>query len=139
MKQRPLGVWLIAIFFAYYGTFPFIDPFLLHNGVSLPLFDHFPARHMNRLDYIPFFFAGGLCAYGAVSLFQLKRIALYLLPIGGLSRGFLTTHIVITKFGVDRITPEMWKNVFIGSLMFLGAFALLFLYLLRLSKKGVLR
>ena len=139
MKHRPIGVWLIGIFFVYYGTFPFIDPLLLRNGISLPLLDHFPARHMNRLDYIPFFFAGGLCLYGALSLFKLERIALYLVPIGGLFRGFLTMHIRITKWGVERVTPEMWKNVFLGGLMFLGVFVLLFLYLLKLSNKGVLK
>jgi hypothetical protein len=139
MKQRPLGVWLIAIFFVYYGTFPFIDPILLQNGVSLPLIDHYPAKHMSRVDYIPFFLACGLCLYGALSLFQLKRSALYLLPIGGLARAFLTLHFRITKLSVDRITPEMWNNIFKGSLMFLGLIVLLFLYLLWNSKKGVLK
>ena len=36
------------------------------------------------------------------------------------------------------MTPEMWSNVLIGGSLGFGLFLLLFLYLLRLSKKGIL-
>ena len=63
---------------------------------------------------------------------------MYLLPIGGAGRIALNLWAFFTKFDVDPTPLLLWVALSIGLLVGLGVCSLLFVYLSRLTKKGIL-
>jgi len=71
-------------------------------------------------------------------LLRLQKIAMYLLPIGGAGRMGLNLWAFLTKFDVEPLPPLGWVALSVGVLVVLGLCSLLFVYLSRLTNKGIL-
>ena len=137
-RKRSIAIWAISLSFLYEGIGPIITPFILQSGLLLPPPRITYAEWMSPFDYFLFLLVGGLCVYGAVALLRLQKIAMYLLPIGGVGRMALNLWAFFTKFDVEPNPSLIWVALSVGLLVVLGLGSLLFVYLSRLTKKGIL-
>jgi len=137
-KKRSWIIWAIALYFLYEGIGPILTPLILHSGLALPSSLTVYAERMSTFDYLLFFLVGGLCIYGAVALLRFQKSAMYLLPIGGTSRTVLNLWAGLTKFELDQSPPINWVVLSITALLALGVWWFLFMYLSRLTNKGIL-
>jgi hypothetical protein len=134
-KKRSWIIWAIALYLLYAGIGAILTPLILHSGLAVPSSLTVYAERMSTFDYLLFFLVGGLCIYGAVALLRFQKIARYLLPIGGTARTVLNLW---ADLEVGSIPPISLVILFVTALLALGVWWLLFMYLSRLTNKGIL-
>lgn len=137
-RKRSFAIWAISLTFLYDGIAPIMMPVILQSGLPLPLPLITYAERMSPFDHLLYVLVGGLCVYGAVTLLRLQKIAMYLLPIGVAGRMALALWAFFTKFDVEPTPSLIGVALSQGLLVALGLGSLLFVYLSRLTKKGIL-
>jgi hypothetical protein len=136
-RKRSFAIWAISLSFLYEGIGPIITPFILQSGLPLPP----PSYHICRTDVplrlLPVLASWRTLRLWGLALLRLQKIAIYLLPIGGAGRMALNLW-AFTKFDVEPTPSLIWIALSVGLLVVLGLGSLLFVYLSRLTKKGIL-
>ena len=136
MNKRPFFVWLIAIFYLLSTPFTLLSLSLVLSG-TLPLTPEQEAyfSSLSTLDYL-FSFAIGLTGFtGAVALFFLRRVALYLF-CGSFALNVLMSiwHLMTRDF-----LSALPGGGLLGFILGLGILAAVCLYTWKLTRAGVLR
>src|SRR5262245_9357801 len=137
-RQRTFAIWAIALIILYDGIGPIMTPVVLQSGLPLPPPLITYAERMSPFDHLLYVLVGGFCVYGAVALLRLQKIAMYLLPIGVAGRMSLALWAFFSKFDVEPTPSLIGVALSQGLLVALGLGSLLFVYLSRLTKKGIL-
>jgi hypothetical protein len=132
---RPVLVWLISAFFFLSAIWTLLSFYMVLSG-AIPL-EPAQKAYLDRLTPIDYSLAivlGSLNLAGAVMLFLLRKIALYL---------FLTAFALSVVLMLWHVATKGWAEaagaaMSIGALMGYVLSAMVCIYAWRLSKKGVL-
>ncbi len=136
MNKRPFFVWLIAIFYLLSTLFTVLSLSLVLSG-SLPLTPEQEAyfSSLSSLDYL-FSFVIDLTVFaGAVALFFLRRVALYL---------FCGSFDLIVLMSIWHLMTRDFLSALpsgglLGFILGLGILAAVCLYTWKLTRAGVLK
>ncbi len=134
-KKRPVLVWVISIFYLFSFAWTTLSFFLIFSGViPLPPEQEAYFNNLTTFDYGYTFLLMGINLAGAISLFLLRKIALYLF-VGGLAISILSTiwHI-LTKGWLQAVGSAGLTGSLIGYVISIA----ICIYIWKLTNKGVL-
>lgn len=134
--KRPILVWVISAFYVFSTAYTLLSFYLIWSGaitVSQPQRAYFAG--LTVLDYLATIITGLLNLSGAIALFLLRRLALYLF-LGGFSAGLvLSVAQALTLDWVAALPSGGLIGAILGWLIAIG----IILYAWRLARAGVLK
>ncbi len=134
-KKRPGWVWAISIFFFFSAGWTLLSFYLIYTGtVSLNPAQQAYFNNLTILDYSLTILMGFANLVGAISLFLLRKVALYLFVTALFANLLMTVwHIVFKGWAVAIGAPGL-----LGAIIGLGILVAVCFYSWRLTKSGVL-